>query len=39
MIRDLLTKNQPVPELCMRADISNWLLEKKSAGHPLFVEA
>ena len=39
MIRDLLTKNQPVPEWCMRADISNWLLEKKSAGHPLFVEA
>ncbi len=37
MIRDLLTKNQPVPEWCMREDISNWLLERKNAGHSLFV--
>lgn len=39
MIRDLLSKNQPVPEWCMREDISKWLLEMRSTGHSLFVEA
>jgi ATP sulfurylase len=39
MIRELLEKNQPVPEWCMREDISSWLLEKRSSGHSLFVES
>ena len=38
MIRELLESGQPVPEWCMRKEISEWLLQMKASGHPLFVE-
>jgi len=39
MIRELLDKQRPVPDWCMRNAISSWLLEKKNAGDDLFIEA
>jgi len=39
MIRDLLDDQKPVPEWCMRKEISEWLLEKQSSGDALFIEA
>ena len=38
MIRKLLEKEQPIPEWCMRKDISEWLLQMQSSGHTLLVE-
>lgn len=37
-IRDMLAQNRPIPEWCMRRDISDMLLEMRSAGRPLFVD-
>jgi ATP sulfurylase len=39
MIRELLEKNQPVPDWCMRPAISEWLLERQSAGESLLIGA
>jgi len=37
MIRELLEQGKPIPEWCMRKEISDWLLEMQKSGHPLFV--
>ncbi len=39
MIRDLLVRQQEVPDWCMRKEISDWLLEQQRSGSALFVEA
>ncbi len=39
MIRELLEQGKPIPEWCMRKEISDWLLEMKKEGHPLFVQS
>ncbi|MCH2113949.1 MAG: pyruvate kinase [Pirellulales bacterium] len=38
-VRELLDAHQPVPEWCMRAEISNWLVEQSESGQPVFVES
>jgi len=38
MIRDLLDDGKPVPDWCMRNEISEWLLEKQSGGDALFIK-
>lgn len=38
MIRKLLSEGQPVPNWCMREEVSDWLLELREAKQPLFVD-
>ncbi|QEG34704.1 pyruvate kinase [Bythopirellula goksoeyrii] len=38
MIRNLLLEGQPVPDWCMREEVSNYLLELREAKRPLFVD-
>lgn len=38
-VRELLGKQESVPEWCMRSDVSQWLTSERSAGMELFVTA
>lgn len=38
LIRTLLAQGEPVPDWCMRSDISELLTTMRGAGHPLFME-
>ena len=37
-IRDLLVRNEPVPEWSMRPEISSFLLDMMRAGQPIFID-